>query len=114
MKKHPSNGSASLSTSIKKVSQSTFSPRSARESGNFSLLYIIYIFSGNNDALTQSPVCRGFRRVSIRVSINSVRKRRALRSLAWGITDAPYFFLTRLFSADRLPMLPTTIHQPNN
>lgn len=89
MKKHPSSGSASVSTTVKKVSQSTVSYRAAREFGHFCLLYIIYIFSGNTDALTQSPVCRGFKRVSIRVSINSVRNRRAFRVLAFIITDAP-------------------------
>ena len=96
MKKHPSSGSASFSINIKKVSRSTISPRPARKSGSFPLLYIIYIFNGNNDAMTQSPVCRSSKRVIIRVIINLARKRRALRLLACVYNDAPSFLMTRL------------------
>jgi hypothetical protein len=87
--KSPRRVSASVSTSIKKVSQSTFLSRSARESGDLPVLYIIYIYSGNTDALTQSPVCRRVRRVSI----NFVQYRRALSLLARGNTDAPALYI---------------------
>ena len=96
MKKYPFSGSASFVIRFEKVSQSTISPRVARKSGIYPLLYIIYIFNGNNDAMTQSPVCRGFKRVIIRVIIDFSRKRRALRLLDRVYNDAPPLFMTRL------------------
>ena len=89
MKKFPFSGSASFVIRFEKVSQSTFSPRVARKSGIYPLLYIIYIFNGNNDAMTQSPVCRGFLRVIIRVIVNFPRKRRAHRVPSRVIMYAP-------------------------
>jgi hypothetical protein len=67
MKKHPFSPGASFSIMFEKVSRRRISPCSGAQAGCFPYLYYIYNSNGIMTQMTQSPVCRGFLRVIIRV-----------------------------------------------
>ena len=67
MKKHLFSPSASFSIMFEKVSERRISALPSVGISAFPYIYYIYNSNGNNDAMTQSPVCRGFMRVIIRV-----------------------------------------------
>lgn len=67
MKMFPFSPSASCDIMFEKVSRRCFSPCSGTLGGGFPYLYYIYYSNGIMTQMTQSPVCRGFLRVILRV-----------------------------------------------
>jgi len=67
MKKHLFSPSASFSIMFEKVFIQRISPCSGTQGGVFPYIYYIYNSNGIMTQMTQSPVCRGFLRVIIRV-----------------------------------------------
>ena len=113
MKNNHFSGVASCVITIKKACQSILPPRMARGLGGYPLLYIYYFFNVNNDALTQRPICRGFKRGIICDVLDFQKGRRIQRLLARVIRCALFqglvFSTLWIFSTSLCPLVANPI-----